>query len=122
MVIVSKINIISKNSLEAEVTITDGINELVCFSQPCNFKLNQILVEPAYCFNNKYVVRSTSNKYSIEKLKEPLAYNLVVKIIDKKNCLIQIGQIILQLEEHSIPKDILENEYISCYCQRIDIY
>ena len=42
MVIVSKINIISKNSLEAEVTITDGINELVCFSQPCNFKLNQI--------------------------------------------------------------------------------
>ncbi|MEG1002724.1 MAG: hypothetical protein RSF37_04915 [Clostridium sp.] len=122
MVIISKISIISETSLEAEVTITDGFNELVCFSQPCNFKLNQKLIEPVYCFNNKQVVRYSGNEYQIEKLKEPLAYNLVGKLIDKKNCLIKIGEISLQLEEYSIPKDVLENEYIRFYCQRIDIY
>lgn len=122
MVKVSKVTMISKISLEAEVLITDGFNELVCFSQPCNLIVNQSLTEPVYCFGNKNIVRAVSEECHIDKLKESLAYNLVGKLIDKKNNLVKIGEILLQLEENCIPKDILENEYVSLYCQRIDIY
>lgn len=122
MVTISKITMISESSLEAEVLVTDGFIELVCFSQPCDFVVNKILTEPVYCFNNKNVVRFLSEKCHIEKLKESLAYNIFGKLIDKKNYLVKVGEIVLQLEEDSIPKDILENEYVSFYCQRIDIY
>jgi hypothetical protein len=113
---------ISESALEAEVLITDGLNELVCFSQPCNLMVNQRITEPVYCFNNKNVVRAANEECHIEKQKEALAYNLVGKLADKKNNLVKVGEIMVQLEQGSIPKDILENEYISFYCQRIDIY
>jgi len=122
MVTVRKITMISKSSLEAEVIITDGFNELICFSQPCNFSVNQKLIEPVYCYNNKNVVRSFSEEYDTEKLEEKFSYKLVGKLTDKKNYLVNIGDLALQLEVGSLPKDILENEYVSFYCQRIDIY
>lgn len=122
MVIINNVNIISESSLEAEIIVTDGINELICFSQPCKLIANQRLTEQLYCFNNKNLIRSNCQEYYIEKLKEPLAYNLIGKLIDKKNNLVIVGEIVLKLEEASIPKDILENEYVSFYCQRIDIY
>ncbi len=113
---------ISESALEAEVLITDGLNELICFSQPCNLIANQRITEHVYCFNNKNVIRADNEDCHIEKQKEALAYNMIAKLIDKKNNLVKVGEIVLQLEEGSIPKDILEDEYISFYCQRIDIY
>ena len=122
MVTIKNITMISESSLEAEVLITDGVNELVCFSQPCNLILKQIITEPVYCFNNKNVVRANNYDWNIKKNKDGLSYNIIGKLIDKKNNLVNVGKIVIQLEDGSIPKDILEGEYISFYCQRIDIY
>lgn len=122
MITINNITMISEVSLEAEVSITDGINELVCFSHPCNLTVNQRIKEPVHCFNNKNVVRADNDNCHIEKQKYSLAYNISGKLIDIKNNLVKVGEIVVQLESGAIPKDILEDEYISFYCQRIDIY
>lgn len=122
MLKIKNINMISESALEAEVSITDGVNELICFSQPCNLAVNQVITEPVYCFNNRNVIKSDNEKFYIEKQKEELSYNIIAKLIAKKNNLAKVGEIVLQLEDGTIPIDILEGEYISFYCQKIDIY
>lgn len=122
MTSVSKITWISVNALEAEVTITDGIFEVQCFSQPCNMIINQKVDNLIYCYNNSNVEKVDSNEFKVEKLYQPFAYKMIGKVIDKKELIVRIGDVKIQLEEGSIPRDIEENDYISFYCQRIDIY
>ena len=84
MLKIKNINMISESALEAEVSITDWVNELICFSQPCNLAVNQVITEFVYCFNNRNVIKSDNEKFYIEKQKEELYYNIIAKLIDKK--------------------------------------
>ena len=67
MITIKNINMISEIALEAEVSITDGINGLICFSQPCHLAANQAITEPVYCFNNRNVIKSDNENFYIEK-------------------------------------------------------
>ncbi|KRQ88047.1 hypothetical protein ABG79_00214 [Caloramator mitchellensis] len=122
MVKISKVKWLSESALEAEVTVSDGTYDLKCFSQPFKKEQGRILNEPIYCFNNKNVVKSLENKYVVEKLSESFAYKLTGKFTNKHDCLVQLGEIIIQLEQGVIPNDIEVGEYINFYCQRLDLY
>lgn len=122
MVKISNLFWISKDAMEAEVTITDGIYEIVCFSQPCDLKINQQIFEPIYCMNNTNVVKSENEEFYVEKLKETFEYNITGKLIDRKCGLVEVGNIIIQLEKGSLPGGVEENKYLNFNCQRLDIY
>lgn len=121
MIKIKKIKYISIEAKEAEILISDGKYELICFSQPYDEDIDK-KIEVLNCYNNQFVMRADTMECLIEKLIEPFAYRIIGKVINSNKNIVKIGEILLQLEEYAIPKDIKENEYISFYVQRIDIY
>ncbi|MBS6005907.1 MAG: hypothetical protein KIB43_03020 [Clostridium baratii] len=119
---VKKISWISKDALEAIVLVSDNKYAFECFSQPCKLSLNQKIEENIYCFNNKNIIKVSEKECIINKHYKSLAYDIVGCIVDKDEGLVKIGNIIIKLEENSIPKDIENYDYISFYTQRLDIY
>jgi hypothetical protein len=119
---ICKISWLSEPALEAQVTVSDGQFEVICFSQPCNWSINQTLVDPIHCFEMKNVVMDFLNQFKVEKLCEPFGYYLTVQLIDAKSSVATIGDILVQLEGGSLPGDIKEKDFISFYCQRLDLY
>lgn len=116
-----KIEWLSRESLEAEVVVTDGTFEVTCFAQPLNYQVGSELIEPIYCYNVTNIVKSDNNEYNIEKLAEYFAYNFTGKIVDKKNELVMVGELLLELDNNMLPGDIREGDFISFSCQRLDV-
>ncbi|GAA0694846.1 hypothetical protein [Clostridium cadaveris] len=122
MVRITKINWLSKEALEAEVTVSDGRFELVCFSQPFNYALNDTVKTSLYCYAVSNVIREQNDEFKVEKLYESFAYILTGKLINKKDSVVEIGDVIVEIEKSDLPGDIEEGNYISFNCKRIDIY
>lgn len=121
MIKVCEITWLSKEALEAEVIVTDGKYELKCFSQPMNYGVDHQIENPIYCYNAKNILKSNENNFSINKLSEYFAYNITAQLFNKKNGLIKLGNIMLEIDKHILPGDVKENDYISLYCQRLDL-
>ncbi|WP_342472628.1 hypothetical protein MHH70_04080 [Metasolibacillus sp. FSL H7-0170] len=119
---IKKINWISQEALEAEVIVTDGEFEIMCFAQPLNYLEESELIEPIYCLNVSNLVRAEKAEYSIEKLDDPFAYRVIGKLIDKNYEKVKLGELLLELENNLLPGDINEGDFISFCCQRLDIY
>lgn len=119
---IKKVNWISQEALEAEVIVTDGEFEIICFAQPLNYLEESELIEPIYCLNVSNLVRSEKAEYSIEKLDAPFAYRVIGKLIDKNYEKVKLGELLLELDNNLLPGDINEGDFLSFCCQRLDIY
>ncbi|HBJ2615121.1 TPA: hypothetical protein LA742_003629 [Clostridium botulinum] len=122
MVRITKVDWLSKEALEAEVTVNDGKFELICFSQPFKYALNEFIKTALYCYDISNVMRVEEREFKAEKLYEPFAYNLTGKVANKQYGIVQIGNIKIEVEKSDLPADIEEDNYISFNCKRIDIY
>jgi hypothetical protein len=122
MVSIKEINWISEEALEAEVTITDGQFELLCFSHPFEKKKGEQLLEPLYVLDPDEIVRLESPSLRIEKLNNAFDYLIEGKLIDKKSGLVKLGDIIIEIDSHFIPGDFRDDDHISFRCNRLDIY
>lgn len=121
MIKVSKLNWLSKEILEAEVFLTDGNFNILCFSQPFNNNIKITKNSPLHTLNAKDIFKMTSNeKMSVEKVGF-FDYKLTGRVIDKKENQIEIGDFIFELD-NPLPNDIKENDYVSFVCDRIDLY
>lgn len=118
--IVKQINWLSRASLEAEVIISDGKIDLLCFAHPMNYQEGQSLIEPLIVLDVSGVVKS--NDYTPpQKQSDTFEYYLTGKIIDKENGIIEIGNIQIEINSSSIPQDINQGEFISFQCSRLDL-
>jgi hypothetical protein len=117
-----KIDWLSQEALEAEVTISDDTYNLICFSQPFQYKVGTKLTEPLYCLNVSQTVKSHDKKPGIERLDDHFSYRLSGKLYDKENLLILVGELCLELDIETLPGDILENDFLTFECSRIDIF
>lgn len=122
MVIIKNINWISEESLEAEVTITDGQFELLCFSHPFTKKKGEQIVEPLYVLDTYDATRLDSLNFRVEKLEGTFDYLIEGKLINKELGLIKLGNITIEIDSPFIPKDLRDGDYISFKCNRLDIY
>lgn len=107
-------------SLEAEVIITDGHYDLRCFTYPLELKKGDLLNFYIMIFNSKNVVRTYEKEYFVEKLHGPFDYNLTGELINRKEGIVKIGEIYLEGLD-KIPGDIIEGDFVSFECWRLDL-
>ena len=121
MVKIYKLNWLSKDILEAEVYLTDGNFNIVCFSQPFNQSVESTINSPLHTLSARDIFKLTNiEKMSVEKV-GVFDYKLTGRVIDKEKNQIRIGEFILELDS-PLPNDIKINDYISVICDRIDLY
>ena len=116
------VNWLSKEAMEAEVTITDGIFILKCFSHPFNYDLNEIINVPLYCFDVNNVTKVKTGETTVNKLIDYFAYNISGELIDKNEAAVKVGEIIFFIENSELPGDLEKGDFISLTCKRIDLY
>lgn len=114
MIKIENVNWLSKTAQEAEVCLSDGDFQIVCFSQPFYHEVKL----PLYAINTNNIVCSSERKCLVEKKGESFEYKFSGKIIDKEH--IKIGGFIIRLDV-PLPKDI-EEGYVSFECERVDIW
>lgn len=119
---IKSINWIDKEIQEAEVIVSDGLIEILCFSHPFNKSVKDKLSEPIYCIGVENIV--ISDKQSVQAIKnnESFGYSLRGKFIDKFNKKVLLGNIELCMEDVHIPADIPEFSYIEFDVDRLSIY
>ena len=119
---VKTINWIDKNFQEAEVIVSDGCTDLLCFSCPFNKTVNEELKEPIRCFNVNNVFLAQQLAVHVCKNTSFFGYSICGKLVDRKNKIVILGDIELSLEDAYIPYDIPENSYIEFEVSRLDLY
>ena len=115
--IIKKIDWIDENIKEAEVTVTDGTYEIICFCHPCDYKEGDEVKEVLNCFNTGLVYIS-EEECLVQKQTPPWDYWIVAKVIDSKSNLAAVGDIMMNVD---IPKDINNGEFIEFNCTRFDL-
>ncbi|MCY9672526.1 hypothetical protein M5W63_08355 [Bacillus pumilus] len=118
---IRKINWISQEASEAEVIVTDGELEIMCFAQPLNYHEGNELLEPIYCLDVSDLVKAELSEFGIEKLDDHFSYSFLGQLIDKRDEKVRVGGLLLELD-YNIPGDINEGDFISFNCKRLDIY
>lgn len=122
MVKIIKVNWLSKEALEAEVTVSDGRFELKCFSQPFNYAFNDFIETPLYCYDACNIEKAQNSDAKVQKLQDSFDYMITGKLISKNDSSIEVGNIILKIERSDLPGDIKEGNYVSFISKRIDLY
>lgn len=107
-----------KEAKEADMLISDGEFEILCYAFPFeNKNPNNFTLE---AFMTKDIIRVEDKSCSVIKSPDGYyAYYLRGKIINIKQRLVAIGNIIINLDD-DIPKDIKNNEFIEFFVLRID--
>lgn len=116
---IKKIQWISEDALEAEVVITDGVYELRCFSQSCNYKEDDEIKEVLYAYNPQAIYLSDKMEEYIE-MNSIGEYRFTAKVSDITKQLVSIGDILIEID--CIPGDIVNGDIIEFSCSRLDLY
>ncbi len=111
----------SKEAKEAEVYLSDGRFEIICFSHPFNQETEENILLPLYALNAKDIHFYEENEFSVEKEGSTFEYKLTGYVVNKDDHQIKVGEFIIQLD---IPllNEVQKGDYISFVCDRIDIY
>lgn len=108
---------------EAEVIVTDGENELLCFCHPCSLTVEAVIADDLKCFEVDGVVRAERKEGRIEKLSNGyFAYNFTGQLVSKAEGRVRIGDFLLKISVRALPGDIEDKEHITFSCRRVDIY
>ncbi len=104
---------------EADILVTDGQHEILCYAHPfINQDINKFMLE---AFMTENVIKVEDKKdVSINKIdKGYYAYKICGRIIDIDKRLVSIGNIVIKIED-IIPKDIINNDFIEFSVLRVD--
>lgn len=122
MMIIKDIKWVSEEALEAEVIVTDGHFELLCFSQPFKKNKGDQLSEPIYALDPYEILKLETKSSITKKLNGTYDYLIEGKLINKESGHVRIGDLIIEIDGHFIPRDIIDDNNISFKCTRLDIY
>ena len=113
---------IEEDDKEAEVIVSDGHNEFLCFCDDLQYDRGDALLDPLSCLDISEVQVSDSSSCSITKLPSHFAYKVTGKIQDLTNRVVLVGKIKISLEDCPLPKDLNQNDYIVFSVSRLDIF
>lgn len=104
---------------EADILVTDGEHQLLCYAQPHSLEEVQTEVETLYAFGCENIVKSENCTVNIVKQTDYYAYELSAEVLSKVEQTVKLGQLVLHLDA-AIPGDIQNGDYVSFRLQRID--
>lgn len=106
---------------EADVVVSDGLYELLCYNyQSAKFALNMDVDELSILFS-EHIMKSSNPQFFINKLSGYYAYHLQGKVIDVNEPTIIIGDLTINLDK-MLPNDIVEGDFVEFIAQRIDCF
>lgn len=120
MIIVKKVNWIDENSVEADISLSDGMYSIDCFCSDCNLVEGDKFTDILYGFSVRNVVRIFNQEFVVNKKND--SYSIQGKLVDRENEILQIGEFKIDLSDGSLAKDIEQDEYVEVDISRIDIY
>lgn len=119
---IKSVNWIDKDAQEAEVIVSDGEIDILCFSQPFKKYIGDSLLDPIYCFDTTDImITDEHNSFTIRD-GNTFRYSLCGKLIDKNKKKVILGGLTLCLEDAYLPGDILQKSFIKFSVSRLDLY
>lgn len=121
---IKKIIDYDEEAQEADVIISDGENDLMCYAQPFNIK-DRNKPFNLFAMLDSDVVRSYAQNCLIQKIDDGYySYRICGRLIDVKEPMVSVVKVFNIIMEVGgpIPKDIIENEYIEFDVMRIDYF
>ena len=109
----------SNQDKEADILVTDGEYQLLCYAQPFSWKECQTEVAALYAFGCGNIVKSENCAVNIAKQTDFYAYELSAEVVSKAEGTVKLGQLILHLDA-ALPGDVQNGDYVTFRLQRID--
>ena len=109
----------SNQDKEADILVTDGDYQLLCYAQPFSGKECQTEVAALYAIGCGNIVKSENCAVKIAKQTDYYAYELSAEVLSKVERTVKLGQLVLHLDE-ALPGDIQNGDYVTFRLQRID--
>lgn len=107
------------NSYEADVIVSDGYYEIMCYCHPLeNINLGAIVTNISTLFAND-IMRIDSEEYLVRKQIGYYSYYLQGKVLETQKPLIGIGKIAIALDK-PLSKDIKQGEFIEFKVERLN--
>lgn len=124
MMKVKNIKFISDAAKEAELIVTDGGNECLVFSQPCELEVGEEFSESIKVLDVDSLMKviDKNKKEGIQRSNESyFSHHCVAKVINKDEGLVSIGGLKMELES-MIPGWANEGDLVEFTCSRLDIW
>lgn len=116
---VKEIKDIDKNSGEADVLVSDGRYEVMCYCHPLENKKQGAKVSEISTLFAEDIMRIDDAEYSVRKEAGHYSYYLQGKVIGTQKPLISIGKIIIRLDK-PMAKDIKQGEFVQFKVERLN--
>lgn len=114
---------IDEKEKEAEVVVSDGVFEILCFSHPFTMKDNEIWDGPLNSLDVENIVYSENQNQFVKKdNNSAFGYTICGKFMGGEDNRVLIGDINISLEDAYIPSDILKGDFIEFNVMRFSIY
>ena len=120
-VYIKEIRWIDKQIEEAEVTVSDGVYSIVCFSCPCEYKIGQTLNSNINVLDINNIRLSKNSEYEVIETSKPFEYKVNGMLSHDRDTLV-VGKLIISIDPEEIPKDIVGGSFIEANVDRFDIY
>lgn len=118
---IKKIVQMSKADNEAEILVSDGVFDILCYVNPLGTIAEHKQITSVYGFMCTEILRPEKDAACIVKLPEYYAYRIVGKIVHKEERIIQLGEIMIHLDTE-IPNDMEDGEFVSVAVLRFDAF
>jgi hypothetical protein len=116
------IEFLSREAEEALITISDGENECIAFSQPCHNLHGDIINQYLHAFNTKSVLFIDDHEdcYIRQEINS-LEATIKAIVVDLDNGIVRVGSIEIELDK-SFPGGIRINDCVEFNCGRLDLW
>lgn len=109
-----------KADREAEVIVSDGECELLCYAFPIAAVEIGMPVSGLSGFLCGDITRAENPHCAITKLPPHFAYHLTGMLLSRQTGIVRVGGLEISLDAH-MPNDLSNGEYISFDVQRVDL-
>ena len=113
---------IDKDAQEAEIVVSDGKIDILCFSHPFTKNVGVELLEPIFCFDVTDIMITRESQILVKRDGDSYRYFVRGKLFDKNEKIVKLGGLTLCIEDSYIPKDLSENNIIEFSVSRFNLY
>ena len=119
---IEEINWLDIGGEEAVLKVASNADCLTCFSYPCSYDVEDVLLEPLECLDTDNIIMCETKENIIEKMEGEFKYKLRGELKNMQNGIVEVKGFILHIDEDKIPKDMSNGMCIQFEVSRIDIW